>query len=184
MVAFGVGEICGGPILGYVIDKKGNKAATFTNIIMITTQTVFVILFLYYDEYNWLAFAMTFLWGVQDSANNTHTSEMLGYEFEDSAQPYAIDNFVESIACFAFEIFESFVGNRRQYMIFNLVVGILGIFMNATTFLFKFKLTKEERKALRNEKNVSLLSVLGRSMIRKEGGVKKLAISDSPEEDE
>jgi predicted MFS family arabinose efflux permease len=85
MVAFGVGEICGGPILGYVIDKKGNRAATLTNIIMIIIHTVFVMLFLYYNEYNWLAYLMTFFWGVQDSANNTHTSEMLGYEFEDNA---------------------------------------------------------------------------------------------------
>lgn len=85
MVSFGVGEICGGPLLGLIIDKKGNKAATLANIIMIIAQTVFVLLFLYYNEYNWLAFAMTFLWGLQDSANNTHTSEMLGYEFNDKA---------------------------------------------------------------------------------------------------
>ncbi|MFS8160083.1 MAG: hypothetical protein ACMG6E_07715 [Candidatus Roizmanbacteria bacterium] len=85
MVAFGVGEICGGPILGFVVDKKGNKAATVTNMIMISIQTMFVLLFLYFNEYNWLAYAMTFTWGVQDSANNTHTSEMLGYEFSDKA---------------------------------------------------------------------------------------------------
>lgn len=63
MVSFGVGEILGGTFLGIIIDKKGNIAATFANIIMISVQTVLVLAFLYVNEYNWLAFAMTFMWG-------------------------------------------------------------------------------------------------------------------------
>lgn len=139
MVAFGFGEILGGPVLGFIIDKKGNRAATLANLIMIFTETVLVLLFLYFNEYTWLAFAMAFMWGFQDSANNTHTSEMLGYEFDDNARPYAIDNFVESIGCFIFEIFESFVGTRRQYMIYNLIVGMLGLLLNSMTLFVNFR---------------------------------------------
>lgn len=64
---------------------------------------------------------------------------MLGFEFDDNARPYAIDNFVESMGCVVFEIFEAFVGNRRQYIIYNLLVGFIGIAFNAVTLTFKFK---------------------------------------------
>lgn len=56
---------------------------------------------------------MAFLWGLQDSANNTHTSEMLGFEFDNNSEPYSIDNLVESAGTFVFEIVEAFVNGRR-----------------------------------------------------------------------
>jgi predicted MFS family arabinose efflux permease len=63
MVALGVGEIFGGLFIGQVIDRLSNKAAAWTNIILITIQTIVVLAFLVVDEYNWLVFAFTFIWG-------------------------------------------------------------------------------------------------------------------------
>ena len=53
-------------------------------------MTLVTIWFLIVNQFNWLAFAMTFTWGCQDGAVNVHTTEMLGFEFEDSVTPFAI----------------------------------------------------------------------------------------------
>jgi hypothetical protein len=100
---------------------------------------------------------MTFMWGFQDSANNTHTSEMLGFEFESNSAPYSIDNLVESVGVFIFDIIEAFVSGRKGFMIYNLIVGILGVLMNACTLLFKFKPhhTELKKKQLQIENSKS-----------------------------
>lgn len=45
-------------------------------------------------------------------------------------------------------------------MIFNLVVGCLGIGMNAVTLSFKFRLSKEERRALGLESKHSIIKAI------------------------
>jgi len=82
---------------------------------------------------------MTFAWGFQDSANNTHTSEMLGFEFESNSQPYSIDNLGQAIGVFVFFIIEAFVYGQKPYIIFNFACGVLGVIMNLTTLGFDFK---------------------------------------------
>ena len=42
-------------------------------------------------------------------------------------------------------------------MVFNLVVGILGILMNSVTLLVKFRISTEELKALRIENKMSII---------------------------
>ena len=37
--------------------------------------------FLIVNEYNFLVFLTTFMWGFTDSAVNTHSQEILGFEF-------------------------------------------------------------------------------------------------------
>jgi predicted MFS family arabinose efflux permease len=64
MVAFGVGEMLGGLLIGQVVDRVGQKAAILTNVFLIALQTGVTLIFLYIFEYNWLAFAMTFMWGL------------------------------------------------------------------------------------------------------------------------
>ncbi len=84
---------------------------------------------------------MTFTWGVQDSAVNTHTSEMVGFEFEDNSRPYSVNNLMQAVGVFIFEGIEAFLkGNKRSFIIYNIIVGVLGILMNACT-LFGFEFT-------------------------------------------
>lgn len=118
---------------------------------MIIIQTVFTLVYLYIDTYNWFAFVMTFMWGFQDSANNTHTSEMLGFEFDSNSEPYSIDNLVESVGVFMFDIIEAFVSGRKGFLIYNLIVGVLGVAMNACTLLFPFKPHHTEVKKLQSQ---------------------------------
>lgn len=64
MVSLGVGEIVGAIGMGMIVDKIGSKKSCWVNIVLVILQTLAVLLFLYIGEYNWIAFLMTFLWGV------------------------------------------------------------------------------------------------------------------------
>jgi predicted MFS family arabinose efflux permease len=85
MAVFGVGEVVGSGIIGYVVDKYGSKKTCIYNVAVMTLMTIITIVFLIVGKFNWLCFAMTFMWGIQDSSTNTHCMEMLGFEFEDTA---------------------------------------------------------------------------------------------------
>jgi len=67
-------------------------------------QTGVTLAFLANNEFSWLAYLMSFIWGfkifiiITDSATNTHLAEMLGFEFENNAEPYSVFNLVQSIA--------------------------------------------------------------------------------------
>jgi predicted MFS family arabinose efflux permease len=64
MVSLGVGEIVGAIGMGIVVDKIGSKKSCIINVVLVILQTGAVILFLLINEYNWIAYLMTFLWGV------------------------------------------------------------------------------------------------------------------------
>ena len=64
MVALGFGEIFGALGIGYMVDKIGPWKTSFFNILFIALQTVAVLAYIIMDEYSWLAFLMTFLWGI------------------------------------------------------------------------------------------------------------------------
>jgi predicted MFS family arabinose efflux permease len=73
MVLFGVGEVLGCFFIGYVVDRFGSKVAALCNVIIIILMTVVTVVYISIDKYSWVAFLMTFLWGFQDSAVNTHS---------------------------------------------------------------------------------------------------------------
>ena len=94
MVLFGVGELLGGFFIGFIVDRFGSKLAAIVNVVIILAMISTTITFLLIDEFSWLAFLMTFLWGFQDSAVVTHTQEMLGFEFDNNSEPFTILNIV------------------------------------------------------------------------------------------
>jgi hypothetical protein len=98
------------------------------------------------EYHTFLSLAMTFMWGVQDSAVNTHTSEVMGFEFEDNSRPYSVNNLVQALGVFIFEGVEAFLkGNKKSFIIYSIIVGVLGILMNACTFFgFEFTHGSEE----------------------------------------
>jgi len=63
-----------------------------------------VILFIWQNEYSWVAYLMTFLWGLQDSSVSIHLDAILGFEFESNKEPFSCDVLVESITAFSIEI--------------------------------------------------------------------------------
>jgi predicted MFS family arabinose efflux permease len=64
MVSLGFGEITGAIGMGALVDRIGQKYSCLINIALILIQTGVVLTYIFLDEYNWMAFAMTFVWGV------------------------------------------------------------------------------------------------------------------------
>jgi predicted MFS family arabinose efflux permease len=63
MVVFGFGEMFGCFFAGYVIDKKGSQFAAIVDLASIFVTIIVTLLFLAENKFNYLAFAMAFLWG-------------------------------------------------------------------------------------------------------------------------
>jgi predicted MFS family arabinose efflux permease len=82
MIAFGFGEVIGATSFGLIIDKIGSKKAVFVICSLIGLTTTITYLSILSLQYNFLTFLMCFAWGIQDGALNSHTFQMLGFEFE------------------------------------------------------------------------------------------------------
>lgn len=82
---------------------------------------------------------MCFLWGFQDSAVNTHSQEILGFEFDNNSEPFSVYNILQCIACSFFQLFQIWVYNQLGYFCYSLFVGLLGIACCANTLRFKFR---------------------------------------------
>lgn len=102
MVLFGVGEVLGCFFIGYFVDKVGSKFSVFFNIAIVVVMAAVTFVFLYVYKFNAWAWVMCFFWGFQDSAINTHTQEILGFEFDDNYTPFSLFNIWQSLSCFAF----------------------------------------------------------------------------------
>ena len=99
------------------------------------------IAFLLVNRYNWLAFAMCFMWGFADSAVATHSQEILGFEFGDdsNSDPYAGFYFLQSLFATAIQLIQSLVDSRTSFLAYSSAVCALGpVTMLLTFFLFKF----------------------------------------------
>lgn len=72
MVNFGVGEIIGGLMMGFFIDKFGSKCASVKNIVLVLVMVVITYGAIFVGQFNYLSFMMTFIWGYMDGALNIH----------------------------------------------------------------------------------------------------------------
>ena len=90
MCGLGLGEIVGGILMGIIVDKIGAKKSSLINSILILIQTILVCAYIEIDNYSFLAYVMTFAWGVQDSSVSIHLDAILGFEFESNKEPFAI----------------------------------------------------------------------------------------------
>ena len=72
MIFFGVGELFGGQIMGFVVDKFGSKVTTLKNVFLAMLMTAVTFTSVDMCEYNYMTFIMCFVWGYLDGANNIH----------------------------------------------------------------------------------------------------------------
>lgn len=139
MVVLGVGEIVGGPFIGQVIDRFGNKHASLLSLLFLAISTCATLIFLALNTYGPLAFAMTFLWGLQDSIVNTHVSQILGFEYQpDTVLPFSVFNFVQCLTVFLLLLGEAAL-TPGLYIPFILVTGIAGLAMCGAVLGFPYK---------------------------------------------
>lgn len=79
MTGLGVGEIVGGPGLGFIVDKFGSKFTCLVNcafVVMCVTVTLVIINMPVPIPVLCL---LTFMWGCHDGGISAHTNEILGF---------------------------------------------------------------------------------------------------------
>jgi hypothetical protein len=90
---------------------------------------------------------------------NTQTSTILGFEFENNSEPFAVFNIAQSIAVLVFALCETLIVNRKDFFVYTSVIGVIGIIFCGLTLLFKFKEHEDSEKPLfiskKNENDVS-----------------------------
>ena len=63
MISLGVGEVIGGILMGILVDRIGSKKCCLINVCNIAFTVMITAIYIHKDNYNGLAFFMTFLWG-------------------------------------------------------------------------------------------------------------------------
>ena len=127
-----------------MIDNYGSKVVSAINVIIIIVMTFVTLAFLGINEFNLLAFLMTFLWGVQDATVNTHCFEICGFEFDNNSEPYSLFNMAQAAAVFIFQIIESAIDSRTKYIVYSSFIGVIGIVSCGVTYFFEFRCLKDQ----------------------------------------
>ena len=104
MISFGFGEVSGGFLQGWFIDKYSAKTSTILNAIVVLIMTSASLVSIYYERFNALTFVMAFFWGLEDGIFNIHTYQVLGSEFETKSEPFGVFTFVQGLAVFIFQM--------------------------------------------------------------------------------
>lgn len=145
MILFGVGEILGCFFIGLVVDKLGSKIASGCLIVIMIVMTLVTLVYCAVWEFGWMAFLMCFLWGFQDSSVNTHAQEILGFEFDNNFEPFSVFNILQCSACAIFQIIEIGVVDQRDYVIFTIAIGVIGVLCCSSMLFFDFREAKSHK---------------------------------------
>ena len=78
----GVGEMIGSIFMGLVVDKLSSKVGCVVNMINVVLVWAISFMQIQANKDNALVYVFTFIWGFMDGAVNTHTTQILGFEFD------------------------------------------------------------------------------------------------------
>lgn len=98
LAVLGIGEITGGYFMGLIVDKTSSRIGCVFNILSIIIACGLTYLQLRRNSYDWLTFLMCFMWGISDAFVNTHSNQMMGFEFETNSDPFGVFNAAQSIS--------------------------------------------------------------------------------------
>ncbi|CDW89596.1 major facilitator superfamily protein [Stylonychia lemnae] len=151
MVSFGAGEIMGSLISGLMIDYYGNKKTVYMNILLVSLQTCLMFVYMIDYKFSSFAFLLTFVWGLQDSSNNTLSVEILAFEFTNNSQSIAVSNFSLAMGALAFNFIQGFIKGKEQYLIYTTIIGFFGILCNISSLFFQFKpMPKDSKQSMKS----------------------------------
>ena len=95
MIMIGVGEMVGSVgAIGPIRDKFGNKIAVIVLIVLTAVGIAIVFVYNKRDVYDWSAYIMCLLWGIQDGGVNCFLNCTLGFEFKSKSTPFSVYRFV------------------------------------------------------------------------------------------
>ncbi len=104
MTGLGFGEIFGALLIGIMVDKFGSKKTVMLNLLLLKCSVITTLIVLNVDASIPLTVLMCFFWGTHDGCLTSHSSEMLGFQFETKMEPFSIFNLAKSLFVFAFSM--------------------------------------------------------------------------------
>jgi predicted MFS family arabinose efflux permease len=144
---FGIGQLVGSPLVGYVNDHLGGGRPVARTLLVIHLVAYSVTLV--YNEvhtFGWLAFAVTFFFGVQDAALQTQVTIVLGFEFRTNTEPFAIYRLLNSLAISATMAAQSFLDSLPLYRYFFSACFLATMAAQSVMgFIFQFQNRKTQR---------------------------------------
>ena len=100
----GVGEMVGSLLMGQIVDKLTNKLGCITNMINVILVWLISFEMIRVEEPGFIVYLFTFAWGFMDGAVNTHTTQILGFEFDTAQDPFSVFTFVQALGTVAFQL--------------------------------------------------------------------------------
>jgi predicted MFS family arabinose efflux permease len=94
MSLLGAGEIIGGQIIGNIRDRTSNRVAFLSEMVLQISGITLLVVFNERNRFDYLAYIMVFVFGVQDSGLNCLINCILGFEFESKTTPFGVNKFV------------------------------------------------------------------------------------------
>lgn len=109
-----------------------------------------------------IGFLFTFMWGFMDGAVNTHTYQMLGFEFDTATDPFSVFASVQALGVVIFQLIQSYLDTDSETALqtYTGVVCLLGFFLSGTTFFFEYRYRVEEKNKERGTMIEHRLSAL------------------------
>ncbi|CDW71910.1 major facilitator superfamily protein [Stylonychia lemnae] len=149
----GFGEVIGSLIAGQIIDKFGLRQALlgFIFTIVLSYSTFFYFIFLW--EYGWVNFALSFIWGVQESFVINLNQLICGFEFKSNIIPFSIQKLVQSIMTFTLLLIASLLNTQFEVTIYLIITGCFKLM--AAFLMLRFKFISKSRKQS-NKENLEL----------------------------
>ena len=102
MMFLGIGQAISGLIMGIIIDIFNSRRACIANVFVMFLTFIISVVNLQQLEYGWISYLTCFMWGLSDGCLNTHSYQMLGFEFDSQNAPFAIYTLVQGVAVFGF----------------------------------------------------------------------------------
>jgi MFS family permease len=108
LTVFGTAEVIGGVVAGRVIKKIGKRTSLFV-LLGINISALLLSFFANWMSSYALWFFASFCIGLWDSFSQTLISTILGSEFKESAEPFAVLKCLQSFTILALMLVESFI---------------------------------------------------------------------------
>ena len=105
MVFFGIGQVISGYLMGRIIDRIGSRKSCFVNLILLSAVMTTQFIAIERERFDWLSHVNCFLWGLVDGSLTTHTLQIIGFEFSDCTNPFAVLQLVYGFAICFFQLF-------------------------------------------------------------------------------
>ena len=90
-------------------------------------------------EFNFLAYVVSFGWGILDSGLNNFMNITLGFEFKSKITPFSAQKCFTNIILFVLIIIESNIKTKEQFRVYFGIILAYSIFACLVMMRFEFK---------------------------------------------